>query len=249
MILAEYIDHMGNDDRVVNAARVSFAKEARNFPPENNAGLIRFLARNGHWTPFAHAMLTLRETVPLFVARQRFKHQVGFVENEMSRRYVDSPPDFYIETLWRRRPPKNIKQGSAEAHPRTAYWQQRASDFTQDASALYNEMIDDGIAPEQARMLLPQSTLTSYYVTGSLAAFARAYNQRSETHAQLEIQSLAKQWKQIIEPLFPVSWHALTTQPSHKALRTKIQALRTQLLEAPMDSTRVIEALNEILAA
>lgn len=163
-----------------------------------------------HWTPFAHCQITLVERVPIFVARQRFKHQVGFVYNEISRRYVDDTPEFYYPTEWRSRPAGSVKQGSGGGHPQSKHYSQLYGEFINHAELIYCDMIADGIAPEQARMVLPQSMMTEYYVTGSLYAWANAYNQRSDSHAQKEIQDLAAMWKDEIKPLFPVSWAALT---------------------------------------
>ena len=209
---AELIDHMGTDLTVVNSARVSFDKESDWDGTglfDQDVRLINYLAKHNHFTPFTHPQITLRETVPVFVARQRFKHVVGFTYNETSRRYVDDTPEFYMPDAWRARPDASIKQGSAGVHQNSAIWNQQYEQFCKLAEDLYTGMINDGIAPEQARMLLPQSMFTSYYVTGSLAAWARAYKQRSDFHAQVEIQLLAHQWNSLIEPLFPVSWAAL----------------------------------------
>jgi len=211
---ATYVDHMGDDLRVVNAARVSFLKESLKFSGQDEK-LISYLAKHGHWTPFAHPQITIREKVPIFVARQRFKHMVGFVYNEVSRRYVDDEPEFYEPNEWRSRPEGSVKQGSGKSTVEEVgiRW---GSDryFYEDVINLcveyYNKMINNGVAPEQARMVLPQSMYTEYYVTGSLAAWARAYKQRIDPHAQKEIQNLAKMWDKVIQPLFPVSWKALT---------------------------------------
>jgi thymidylate synthase (FAD) len=208
---AEYVDHMGGDVTVVNAARVSFNKHI-SYIHDRDVRLIRFLARNGHWTPFGHPQITMRETVPLFVARQRFKHMVGFVYNEVSRRYVDDEPEFFIPASWRKRPDSNIKQGSGETHQQSPAWHAHYNNAMQNIRHLYNCMVQAGVAPEQARMVLPQSMYTSYYVTGSLAAWARAYKLRADDHAQVEIQQLAAQWDDIVRPLFPVSWTALTEE-------------------------------------
>jgi len=162
-----------------------------------------------HWTPFSHAMISMRETVPIFVARQTFKHQIGFTRNEVSRRYVDDTPEFHIPDSWRSRPVGGIKQGSGEVHPDSEDMAYVYRSHLNDAEAIYQDMIEQGYAPEQARMVLPQSMLTTYWVTGSLYAWANAYIQRSDAHAQIEIQQLAKQWDEIIRPLFPVSWSAL----------------------------------------
>lgn len=239
---AELIDCMGDDLRVVNAARVSFDKESFWSNEEDwlefdadpqllltDEKLISYLARHGHFTPFTHPQITLRETVPIFVARQRFKHKVGFTENEISRRYVDSTPEFYVPEVWRKRPDGSVKQGSSdepviylclgedgeqvrplpdgfEGSGKVSEAYERLLRYAED---LYTEMIASGVCPEQARMVLPQSMMTSYYVTGSLMAFARAYKLRADGHAQKEIRDLAAQWDQIIRPLFPVSWSAL----------------------------------------
>lgn len=221
-ISVEYIDHMGDDLRVVNAARVSFNKQAEFFG-DKDAGLIKYLARHNHFTPFTHNSITLRENVPIFVARQRFKHIVGFTYNEVSRRYVDDSPEFYVPEVWRSRPEGSVKQGSGEGEvkvlargdmyhswkesPQEAYF-----DHVKACFELYEDMVFNNVAPEMARMVLPQSMMTSYYVTGSLAAFARAYKQRSDSHAQKEIQDLAAHWDRIIRPLFPQSWSALVDE-------------------------------------
>lgn len=227
-IKAELIDCMGDDLRVVNAARVSFDKESSWETEEvdvrverlgdKDVKLVRYLAKHGHWTPFSHPMITLREEVPIFVARQRFKHMVGFTYNEVSRRYVDDAPEFYIPKYWRARPEGSVKQGSGDdlVNGLRVFYQGNKDDipdvyrtFVQDVRDLYDQLIKKGVAPEQARMVLPQSMMTSYYVTGSLAAFARAYKQRSDPHAQKEIQDLAAEWDRLIRPRFPVSWGAL----------------------------------------
>ena len=215
---------MGTDLSVVNSARVSFNKESEwdnpfgpdvevhNVLKEGDQKLIKYLAKHNHWTPFSHVMITMRETVPIFVARQRFKHVVGFTYNEESRRYVSDDPTFFVPDVWRKAA-ENKKQGSSDEEvydPATVT--NRYQDLINHAEELYKWMIDDGVAPEQARMILPQSMYTSYYCTGSLAAWARAYKLRSDPHAQKEIQDLAKQWNGIISgiPEMKYSWKALT---------------------------------------
>lgn len=214
MIKADYIDHLGSDITVVNSARVSFNKEtylaSDGSVTDKDKKLIAYLAKHHHFTPFTHPQITLREAVPIFVARQRFKHVVGFTYNETSRRYVDDTPELYAPEIWRNRPEGSIKQGSGEQHHTSDYFKQKYLHLSNQVLSLYEEMIKEGVAPEQARMVLPQSMVTSYYVTGSLAAFARLYNQRSDSHAQKEIQDLAEQINGIIGPLYPVSWKALT---------------------------------------
>lgn len=214
MIKAELINHMGSDITVVNSARVSFNKES--YP--NTEGqlldadhrLINYLARHNHFTPFTHPQITLRESVPIFVARQRFKHVIGFTYNEVSRRYVDDTPEFFTPAVWRGRPEGSLKQGSAGVIQHNLAAVDRYTGFLAEAKAVYEDMLAMGVAPEQARMVLPQSMVTSYYVTGSLAAFARAFTLRADFHAQAEIQYLAQQWDEILSPLYPVSWAALT---------------------------------------
>lgn len=223
---------MGNDLRVVNAARVSFNKEsdfevnpytmdrANETLSDKDKKLLKYLATHGHFTPFTHPVVTMRETVPIFVARQRFKHSVGFTYNEVSRRYVDDEPQFYVPDVWRGKP-VNAKQGSSdEVIDRILFygvvenWEEEIASLycshIDTSLRLYDSMIKAGVAPEQARMVLPQSMYTSYYCTGSLAAWARAYKQRIDPHAQKEIQDLAVQWGEVIEPLFPESWKVLT---------------------------------------
>ena len=220
---AEYISHMGDDLTVVNAARVSFDKESvgendvwghedydeESYLSEKDKKLIKYLAAHGHWTPFSHPQVTLRYTVPIFVARQEFKHIVGFTRNEVSRRYVDDTPEFYEPEVWRSRPEGSVKQGSAGLHPNQGSTTTAYVLLVNDAIELYEDLIADGVAPEQARMVLPQSMYTSYYITGSLAAYARFVSQRSDAHAQVEIQELAKMVDDVIRPLYPVSWEAL----------------------------------------
>ena len=233
---AELIDKMGTDLTVVNAARVSFDKESEwdiendfvddpdrpgyliclmnKVLEDKDIRLINYLAKHNHWTPFSHVMIQMRETVPIFVARQRFKHMVGFTYNEVSRRYVDDEPKFFLPDEWRKAP-ANSKQGSDGPLP---YHQLEYTDGLKDHHEMcanyYRWLIDEGIAPEQARMVLPQSMYTSYYVTGSLAAWARAYKLRIDPHAQKEIQDLATQWGEIIGaiPELKYYWEALTNK-------------------------------------
>lgn len=200
---------MGTDLTVVNAARVSMNKHKDIFD-ESDEKLINYLATHNHFTPFTHPIITLRETVPIFVARQRFKHMIGFTYNETSRRYVKDDVSFFMPESFREAPQGNIKQGSGKDLPNQENLKMAYLKATEEALNLYEDFLALGVAPEQARMVLPQSMMTSYYVTGSLAAFARAYKLRSDEHSQKEIQDLAKLWNEIISPLFPISWKALT---------------------------------------
>ena len=218
----ELISSMGDDLSVVNAARVSFSKESDYVYNTNWAStekdlcladkkLIKYLAKHDHFTPFTHCIITVREEVPIFVARQRFKHTVGFSYNEESRRYVDSDPTFYHPDVWRKRA-ENIKQGSSEEGIASlGLAKEKYNKFLIEAKETYDNLLLTGIAPEQARMCLPQSMYTSYYVTGSLSAFARAYKLRIDNHAQKEIQDLAKMWDSICSSIYPISWKELTS--------------------------------------
>lgn len=204
----EYVEHHGSDLTVANAARVSFAKHKTEFD-EQDAKLIDYLARHNHWTPFAHPQITLRMKAPVCIRTQCFKHKQGFVENEISRRYVDDKPEFYFP-IFRSRPTDGAKQGSRdEFPPNLELCEGIMLQAHRIAEASYNELIKQGVAPEQARMVLPQSMYTEWYWTGSLSAYARFYKQRTDPHAQKEIQELAKMVGVIIEPLYPVSWSAL----------------------------------------
>ena len=206
-----YVDHMGDDNSVVNAARVSFNKDAAHFTQEQNAKLIRYLATHGHWTPFAHAVLTLRFTAPIAIHAQCVKHQIGFSMNTMSRRYVSDTPELFIPDF-RTKPDGSIKQGSGDKHKRSSAWVFEYTNKCNDMIETYLRMIADGVAPEQARFVLPQGVFTEWVWTGSLQAWARFYNQRSDPHAQQEIQELAKMVDDIISPLFPVSWENITNK-------------------------------------
>lgn len=220
---AEYIDHMGSDLTVVNAARVSFFKESKwstEIDKENNRvikvlkdedkKLINYLATHDHFTPFCHALITIRETVPLFVARERFRHNVGFSYNEVSRRYVSDTPVIWRPEVWRSKPQGSIKQGSGNQFDDQTWADSIYLEATTRAKVAYDHLIAAGVAPEQARAVLPQSMYTSYYVTGSLAAWARFYSLRSAEDAQIEIQELANLSGEIVQSLYPVSWKALT---------------------------------------
>ena len=209
----EYIDHMGSDLTVVNAARVSLAKESEwdkeGELPKEDEKLISYLAKHNHISPFFHPTVQYRVSAPIFVARQWFRSNVGIARNETSRRYVDDVPTFYIPDYFRPKA-EHIKQGSAdEPHKFNPYWQEKYELHLQTVSRLYQSMIEDGVAPEQARMVLPQSMYTEWIETASLAACVRIYKLRIDSHAQKEIQELAQMLKEIVAPLFPVSWDAL----------------------------------------
>lgn len=227
----ELIDHMGTDLTVVNAARVSFNKESKyeldsydtqltedgyeQYPifklSKQDEKLIRYLAKHNHWSPFAHTSIQLRVSAPIFVARQLVKHQVGGVWNEVSHRYVDDEPVFYFPDKWRERA-ENVKQGSSEKEVVEGNVGAWARETCVNSLEKYKYMLEWGVAPEQARMILPQNMMTSWYWTGSLVFFHRVYKQRIDPQAQLETQEVAKQIGEICEKLFPISWNALTKE-------------------------------------
>ena len=207
----ELIDHMGSDASVVNAARVSFGKRIKEMS-EGDTKLIRYLAKHNHWSPFGHASVQFRIKAPVFVARQLVKHQVGLTWNEISRRYVDYEPEFYEVDKWRGRP-VDKKQGSSEENIewinrsiRTSALQDQVENV---ALANYNLMIGAGVAPEQARMILPQSMMTEWYWSGTLYAFARVCNLRCAEDAQYETRIVANLINDECEKLFPISWTEL----------------------------------------
>lgn len=221
------VDRMGTDLTVVNAARVSFDKESaweyeHGFfgnglyasLSDRDAKLIKYLADHNHWSPFAHTSIQLRVKAPIFVARQLVKHQVGGVWNEVSRRYVDSEPEFWFPDVWRGRPAGSMKQGSSGIVDKIkgaggytpGEW---ASQAVSHALCCYNDMLESGVAPEQARVILPQNMMTEWYWTGSLMFFCRVCRERLAPGAQQETREVAEQIAEIVAPLFPVSWSAL----------------------------------------
>ena len=246
-IKVDYIDHMGTDLSVVNAARSSFGKEsdweADGSLKKADANLIRFLASGfrteewdeladkflraetrsevqamlkqykdsaQHWAPFAHPHVSLRIKAPIFIARQMVKHQVGGVWSEVSRRYVSDEPEFWFPKEWHTRP-ENVKQGSGEAIAQQGIAQHIANHSTEVALEAYNKLLGGGVAPEEARSVLPLNTMTEWVWTGSLAFWARVGNQRLDGHAQLAAQETARGIQQHVAPLYPVSWAALVS--------------------------------------
>lgn len=262
----EYLDHMGSDLTVVNAARASFGKESdwetnadgtyagptNRLKPED-ANLIRFLAtgyrtkeweafldevtslalqghfspgegdprgqltdllhaykrKPQHWAPFGHPHVQIRVSMPIFLARQFVKHQVGGVWSEESRRYISDEPGVYIPKEWHTRP-ADIKQGAGNVHENSEMWGQAACEQTKNAVAFYTQAVGSGVAPEEARTVLPLNMMTTVVWTGSLLFWSRVVNQRVDGHAQLAAQVLGKQISAIVGPLFPVSWKELT---------------------------------------
>lgn len=162
-----------------------------------------------HWVPFGHPHISLRMQAPIPIRVQCFKHKIGFVESEESRRYISTRPEYFVPPYFRTKA-ANVKQGSGEEHPTSYQWLEHYKDVCDSAIDSYEQMIAQGICPEQARFILPQGCEVNWVWTGSLYAFANFYNQRADSHAQAEIRELAAQVDAIIAPLFPVSWSALT---------------------------------------
>lgn len=218
----KYVDHMGSDATVVNAARVSFSKhkDITDTVDEKDVKLINYLAKHNHWSPFAHTSIQLRIKAPIFVARQLGKHQVGGVWNEISRRYVDTEPEFFYPEKWRGRP-VNKKQGSSDVVISEIVTDESIGEsesidtlvkmHIQQALELYSSMLEAGVAPEQARMILPQNMMTEWYWTGSLVFFNRIVGLRLESDTQEETRVIAQQIFDICKEKFPESWKALNS--------------------------------------
>ena len=210
------IDSMGGDLTVVNSARVSFGKKKKKFG-KGDERLISYLARHGHWTPFGHVSLQFHIIAPVFVARQLVKHQIGLVWNEISRRYVDTDPEFYTPDKWRLKAEDKKQGSSAEVYyndnpPNNKNNPHRIPSYEtvcENARDIYNNMLKVGICPEQARMILPQSMMTEWYWTGSLMAFARVCNLRCKPDAQLETRIIANQIDDLSSDVAPISWKEL----------------------------------------
>ncbi len=202
------IDQMGTDLSVVNAARVSYSKESKAFTVQDER-LIKYLAEHEHWSPFAHASMQFRIKAPIFVARQLVKHQVGLVWNEVSRRYVDNPPELYTPDSWRGRP-KNSKQGSDGTVALGQTIDHNLETTMESCLILYNTLIQKGVAPEQARMVLPQSMMTEWYWSGTVYAFARVCNLRCKPDTQKETRDVANKIWKLADEAFPYCWLHLT---------------------------------------
>ena len=215
----QLIDSMGTDLTVVNAARVSYAKQSelvweeedkklgihKQTISERDQKLIKFLANHDHWSPFAHCSLQFRIKAPIFVARQLVKHQVGLSWNEISRRYVDYEPEFYTPDTWRGRP-LNSKQGSdGEVSVDNGKYDNMMSQL----KLFYETLLNQGVAPEMARMVLPQSMMTEWYWSGTLYAFARVCELRCAKDTQEETTKIADKIDELCKEKFPYSWKYL----------------------------------------
>lgn len=207
----ELIDCMGSDVNIVNAARVSFAKEVQEFNLDTDSKLLRYLAKHDHWSPFAHTCISVRCKVPLFIARQLVKHQVGGNWNEESRRYISHEPEFWLPKEVHTKP-VNAKQGAAGVHPKSKEHIDWLAINAENCLAVYNAMLADDVAPEEARMVLPLNTMTNFIWTGSLLFFRRVIAQREDAHAQLAAQEFAAKLKEVVRPVYPHGYLALETR-------------------------------------
>jgi thymidylate synthase (FAD) len=206
----ELVDTFGDDLTVVNAARVSFHKEVNEMRPADER-LIHYLAEHQHVTPFFHPQARFRIKMPIFVAREWYRHQIGFARNEVSRRYVDSRPECWVPsaTDLRERDPK-LKQGSRiDPVPYSEAVHAQVQDFIGKAVEFYELLLRANVAPEVARAVLPQSMYTEFIETGSIAAYARLCGLRLGPDAQKEIRTYADGLASLLTPSFPVSWAAL----------------------------------------
>lgn len=208
-IKVELLDSMGDDLAVSNAARVSFAKDGKWFDVEKDTRLINYLAKHDHWTPFAHTALKFRVAAPVPIRTQCFKHKVGMVENEESRRYISSTPEIFIPEFFRSKPEGSIKQGSGEEHYDSKFWVGQYDKLTYQCVSLYEDLLADGVCPEQARFILPQGAIVNWIWTGNLVSFANFYNKRTDPNAQREVQVVAELVGKEVERIFPISWRAL----------------------------------------
>jgi thymidylate synthase (FAD) len=213
MIEVRYIDHMGSDLSVVNAARVSFGKKSEWMPrihygeelvlKPKDAKLIKYLAKHKHKSPFNHTFVTFHVKAPIFVARQLQKHEY-MPWNEVSRRYVDDEPEFYQPDVWRGRSAdkKQGSDGTVKSNANVPY-------FNDTMLGVYTQLLDEGVAPEQARMVLPQSMMTEWYWSGTLFAFAKMCSLRLKEDTQEETQLVAQKIALTMAKIYPVSWDAL----------------------------------------
>lgn len=247
----ELVDKMGTDLMTVNTARVSFAKH-KTAMDASDEKLIAYLAKHNHWLPFAHATIQFRISAPIFVARQLAKHQVGAVWSEESRRYIDDEPEIYAPGRWRMRP-ANVKQGSGEnLHPGDDYLAASTYDTAmKDAAKAYQTMLKRGVAPEMARMVLPQSAVTSWIWTGSLLFFSRVCQLRLDDHAQAETRAVAEKIHDICAILFPISWRELMARRDPpdseelKHLRSEVETLKKALSKANSENSKILQRIYD----
>lgn len=206
----ELLGVFGDDLTVVNAARVSFAKESVTID-DKDVKLINYLAKHNHITPFFHPQARFRIKMPIYVAREWFRHTIGFARNEVSRRYVDTVPEYYMPDRGDLRERDTNKKQGSKSTPIVCedLWRASIKKNCDDTVELYNELLENGVAPEMARGILPQSMYTEFIETGSLYAYARLCKLRLDPQAQVEIQRYAEAVSNMLLEKFPVSWGAL----------------------------------------
>jgi thymidylate synthase (FAD) len=207
----ELLETFGSDLTVVNAARVSLGKQVDEFT-EKDARLIKYLADHNHVSPFFHPQARFRLKMPIWMAREWYRHTIGFARNEVSRRYVDSPPTFHLPDVIRMRAP-NKKQGSTEdEHPKSDDALFLIQQSCEESMRTYTVLLEEDVPPEQARMVLPQNMMTEFIETGSLAAYARLVNLRKTEDAQKEIRDVANEVSTLLHSAFPHSWGVLVRE-------------------------------------
>jgi thymidylate synthase (FAD) len=208
----ELLETFGDDLTVVNAARVSLHKEVKEFTDKDER-LLNYLVEHDHVSPFFHPQARFRLRMPIWMAREWFRHTIGFARNEVSRRYVDEPPTFHIPSALRSRAP-NKKQGSKDdIHAHNIEFRVQMAQDCEHAVNTYNMLLKNGVCPEQARMILPQNMMTEFIETGSLAAYARLCKLRLGPDAQKEIQEVAEKVSDELLKVFPASWRLLLDLP------------------------------------
>jgi thymidylate synthase (FAD) len=204
----ELLETFGNDLTVVNAARVSLGKHVDEFT-ERDAKLCKYLADHDHISPFFHPQARFRLKMPIWMAREWFRHTIGFARNEVSRRYVDDPPTFHLPEHLRTRA-ANKKQGSNDdVHPDNDFMLAILKESCGHSMMCYKSLLEHNVPPEQARMVLPQNMMTEFIETGSLAAYARLCKLRMGSDAQKEIQEVAQKVSDALEAKFPATWSVL----------------------------------------
>jgi len=209
----ELLETFGNDLTVVNAARVSLGKHVTEFT-EKDAKLIKYLADHEHTSPFFHPQVRFRLKMPIWMAREWFRHTIGFARNEVSRRYVDTPPTFFVPAELRTRAPSKKQGSNDDVHPANDDLRSLMRGMMASSLDIYDALLAKGVCPEQARMVLPQSMMTEFIETGSLAAYARLCHLRMGPDAQKEIRDVASQVSSLLRKAFPASWEALTPDES-----------------------------------
>lgn len=205
---AELLETFGSDLTVVNAARVSLGKQVTEFT-EKDGRLIKYLADHDHVSPFFHPQARFRLKMPIWMAREWFRHTIGFARNEVSRRYVDDPPTFFLPDALRTRSASKKQGSNDDVHEQNELFLTFMKQETTSAVETYTLLLGQGVCPEQARMVLPQSMMTEFIETGSLAAYARLVKLRTSPDAQKEIREMAETVAKLLKDAFPVSWVAL----------------------------------------